>query len=237
MERALKERIVGAVVLVALVVLVVPVFLDGPPGNGEVHTERVPLPGQDAQKTQTVVLERQRSEPVPVQSVATPAGDETEAAKPVGVKPADSPGVPVTSASAPPGERNEDPEEKPDEEPDAKTNEKPVSADPPEVRTADAGPSAASPAATRPATVPAATMSTTGMFAVQLGSFSSKANAEKLAAELRRQGFAAFLSRLDAGAGPLHRVRVGPQKDRQAAASMAARLAAAGHKGQVVTHP
>ena len=233
MERALKERIVGAVVLVALVVLVVPVFLDGPPGNGEVHTERVPLPGQDAQKTQTVVLERQRSEPVPVQSVATPAGDETEAAKPVGVKPADSPGVPVTSASAPPGERNEDPEEKPD----AKTNEKPVSADPPEVRTADAGPSAASTAATRPATVPAATMSTTGMFAVQLGSFSSKANAEKLAAELRRQGFAAFLSRLDAGAGPLHRVRVGPQKDRQAAASMAARLAAAGHKGQVVTHP
>ncbi len=235
MERALKERIVGAVVLVALVVLVVPVFLDGPPGNGEMHTERVPLPGQDAQKTQTVVLERQRSEPVPAQSAAASAGDETEAAKPARDNPGDSPAVPVTAASAPPEERNEDPKGKPDAEPDAKTNDKTVSADPPEVRTADVGSSAARPAATRAAT--AATMSTTGMFAVQLGSFSNKANAETLAAELRRQGFAAFLSRLDAGAGPLHRVRVGPQKDRQAAESMAARLAAGGHKGQVVTHP
>jgi DedD protein len=75
------------------------------------------------------------------------------------------------------------------------------------------------------------------MFAVQLGSFSSKENAEKLAAELRRQGFAAFLSQLDMASTQLHRVRIGPQKDRQAAEAMAARLAKAGHEGQVVPHP
>jgi DedD protein len=75
------------------------------------------------------------------------------------------------------------------------------------------------------------------MFAVQLGSFSNKQNAEKLAADLRKQGFAAFLSQLNTGSGELHRVRIGPQKDRQAAEAMAARLKAAGHKGQVVSHP
>jgi len=65
MERALKERIIGAVVLVVFAVLVVPIFLDGPPEDGEIVTERVLLPGQDDQKTQTVVLDRDRTEPVP----------------------------------------------------------------------------------------------------------------------------------------------------------------------------
>ena len=46
MEKTLKERIVGAIVLVAVVVLVVPVFLDGPPSDGEIISERGPLPGQ-----------------------------------------------------------------------------------------------------------------------------------------------------------------------------------------------
>jgi len=65
MERALKERIIGAVVLVVFAVLVVPIFLDGPPGDGEIVTERVLLPGQDDQNTQTVVLDRDRTDPVP----------------------------------------------------------------------------------------------------------------------------------------------------------------------------
>ena len=45
MDRALKERIIGAVVLMVFVVLVVPIFLDGPPEEGEVVSERVLLPG------------------------------------------------------------------------------------------------------------------------------------------------------------------------------------------------
>jgi len=62
MDRALKERIIGAAVLVVFVVLVVPVFLDGPPESGEIVSERVPLPGQAAEgETRTVVLERDRA--------------------------------------------------------------------------------------------------------------------------------------------------------------------------------
>ena len=48
MDRALKERIIGAAVLVLVVVLVVPVFLDGPPDDSvEMRSaSEVPLPGQ-----------------------------------------------------------------------------------------------------------------------------------------------------------------------------------------------
>ena len=69
MERALKERIIGAAVLVAVAVLVVPVFLDGPPASDEIITERVPLPGQDAAaEIRTQVLDRDRTDPVPTQA-------------------------------------------------------------------------------------------------------------------------------------------------------------------------
>jgi DedD protein len=200
MERALKERIIGAAVLVVFVVLVVPIFLDGPPGEEEIVTERVLLPGQDETRTQTVVLDRDRTEPVPAgTSNETPAAAVEEpaeaVAQPVAAEPEDS--EPVVEREEP----------------------VPVPA----------------PAQPQPETPPAS--STTGMWAVQLGSFSNKANAEKLAADLRKQGYAAFLSQLDTSSGPLHRVRIGPQKDRDAAEAMAARLLKVDIKGQVVPHP
>ena len=71
MEKALKERIIGATVLVAVVVLIVPVFLDGPPADGEMISEVVPLPGQSEQKIQTIVMDRDREEPVPPPSATT----------------------------------------------------------------------------------------------------------------------------------------------------------------------
>ncbi len=196
MERALKERIIGAVVLVIFAVLVVPIFLDGPPADGEVVTERVLLPGQEDQKTQTVVLDRDRKDPVPAASAPAQAKPEPAVREPV----RDEPKPAVVQQ---PQEQTPEPRE---EKPPAK-----------------------------PAPTPAA--STTGMWAVQLGSFSNKDNAEKLAADLRKQGYAAFLSQLSTDQGQLHRVRIGPQKDRASAEAMASRLAKVGHNGQVVPHP
>lgn len=198
MDRALKERIIGAVVLVLFVVLVVPVFLDGPPEPSEIISERVPLPGQEDQEIRTVVLDRDRTEPVPVASAERPAASEPE---------------PARSAVAAGAESAPEPEPQP----------------------ARSAPAAEQDTTPPPAQAPAA--SATGMWAVQLGSFGNEANAERLAADLRKQGFAAFLSRLQSDSGTLHRVRVGPQKDRESAEEMAARLAKAGHKGQVVPHP
>ena len=202
MERALKERIIGAVVLVVFVVLVVPIFLDGPPGEEEVVTERVLLPGQDESRTQTVVLDRDRTEPVP----AGTSNEAPAAAVETPAEPVEQPVAAEPQAAEP--EANE-----------TKVNE-------PVVRSEEPAPAPAQPAS-----------STTGMWAVQLGSFSNKANAEKLAADLRKQGYAAFLSQLDSSSGTLHRVRIGPQKDRDAAEAMAARLLKVDIKGQVVPHP
>ena len=193
MERALKERIIGAAILVLVVVLVVPVFLDGTPGGDEIISERVPLPGQAEQKSQTVVLERDRKDPVP-----------------------------VATGSAPAQEQKQEPLPKP-----------PVKQAEPETVTPDPKPEPAKPTAEKTA----ANASSTGMWAVQLGSFSDQENAERLAADLRKQGFAAFLSQLSTSAGQLHRVRIGPQKDRESAEAMAVRLQKAGQKGQVVPHP
>ncbi len=193
MERALKERIIGAAVLVLVVVLVVPVFLDGTPGGDEIVSERVPLPGQAEQKSQTVVLDRDRKDPVPVATASAPAQKQ---------------------------------EQEPSPKPLVKQAE-------PETVKSDPEPEPAKPAAEKPA----ANASSTGMWAVQLGSFSDQVNAERLAADLRKQGFAAFLSQLSTSSGQRHRVRIGPQKDRESAEAMAARLQKAGYEGQVLPHP
>lgn len=200
MDRALKERIIGAVVLVLFVVLVVPVFLDGPADNSEILSERVPLPGHSEQKVQTIVLDRDRKEPVPAAQSSAPSEASPE------------PQPKVATAPVPIAQNSPAVEKKPADE----NQDKPVPA----------------PVAESPATT-----SATGMWAVQLGSFGDQENAERLAADLRKQGFAAFLSQLSTGDGQLHRVRIGPQKDRESAEAMAERLAKVGHAGQVVPHP
>ena len=177
MDRALKERLIGATVLVVVMVLVVPVFLDGSPTDRSAAPamieQRIDLPGRHPDKgARTVVLDRRRSEPLPARRRAAPVADEAAA-----------PAAGIAAAPADPKR------------------------------------------------------SATGLWAVQLGSFSSQVNADRLAAELRQQGFAAFLSRLETPDGELHRVRVGPQKDRDSAQAIVTRLKRAGQKGQVVPHP
>ena len=187
MDRALKERVIGAIVLVVVAVLIVPVFLDGTANDVEIVSEIVTLPGQNGQQrmTQTVVLNRDRAEPVPTsEPVLAPAKSKPEAGKP-----------------------------------------------------AAAATKAVKPAVSAATERPVAIESSTGMWAVQLGSFQNQENAERLAADLRKQGFAAFLSQLDRGSGALHRVRIGPQKDRDGAEFVAAKLSKSGHSGQVVPHP
>ncbi len=192
MDRNLKERVIGAIVLVGVAVLVVPVFLDGRPDDAQVISKAVTLPGQQSQQQsviQTVVLNRDRQEPVPI---STP----------------------------PPAEQKPQPLKT--EPPKAKAEVKKDSVVASQITDIQAD---------------TAAESATGMWAVQLGSFSNQQNAERLAKDLRDQGYAAFLSKLDTGSGALHRVRIGPQKDRESAESIAARLDKSGHSGQVVPHP
>ena len=122
--------------------------------------------------------------------------------------------------------------------PEPARSEPPSETNTPETNTPETTPNTAAPAPVSVKTeLPATTESSTGMWAVQLGSFSNQANAERLASDLRDQGYAAFLSKLETGSGNLHRVRIGPQKDRDSADAVATQLARSGHSGQVVPHP
>lgn len=224
MDRALQERITGAIVLVVFIVLVVPVFLDGPAEDIEVVSESVSLPGQNGQesKRQTVVLQRDRTEPVPVTTPAeTP---EPRSPEPAAAREEPQTDNPPATATAPPPVPAAEPESEDAAQEDAQATPAPTQS-----AAANEEPASAPP--------PATVQSSTGMWAVQLGSFSNKDNAERLASELRGKGYAAFLSQLSSGSGQLHRVRVGPQKDRDSAESIAAQLARGGHRGQVVPHP
>jgi DedD protein len=225
MDRALKERVIGAVALVLIAVLVVPVFLDGPSTEAEIVSESVTLPGQNEQtrKRQTIVLERDRDQPVPVS-----ASRNTQATTAAEKLAADDAARKAAAAAAQPEPAAEN------AAPSPETAEPVPQQQPPKTAAATTVAQAEVNAA---APTPVTTQSATGMWAVQLGSFSNQANAERLAADLRKNGYAAFLSQLNTSSGSLHRVRVGPQKDRASAETVAAKLGGEGHKGQVVPHP
>lgn len=226
MDRSLKERIVGAVVLVVIAVLVVPVFLDGPTPDAEMIREPVTLPGQDgADDRRTVVLRLDRDQPLPVSSSQPelrPVSTRSAAAggeppEPIAAEPREAP---PTSAVAEQEEAESKPEPEPEPEPESEPPAREQSPPPSGAPAADAD-----------------SESATGMWAVQIGSFSNKDNADRLAAGLREKGYAAFLSQVKTGEGELHRVRIGPQKDRASAEAVASMLQADNVDGQVVPHP
>jgi DedD protein len=80
----------------------------------------------------------------------------------------------------------------------------------------------------RPVTPPPAA----GGWVVQLGSFASEANADRLAQQVKGQGFPVSVSQSASGRH-LYRVRVGPVHERTAALQLAQKLSADGHSGTV----
>jgi DedD protein len=73
-----------------------------------------------------------------------------------------------------------------------------------------------------------------GGWVVQLGSFASRQNADRLARSLEGRGFHLSVSSARAGARVLWRVRAGPAHDRASAEHLAARLRALGHRGELL---
>jgi DedD protein len=80
----------------------------------------------------------------------------------------------------------------------------------------------------------AATSTSESGWAVQLGVFASRENAERLALEVRVKGFKASVSPVTSGSRKLYRVRVGPTADRAAAQELQGRLKAVGRPGGTV---
>lgn len=210
MDRQLAERMVGAACLLAVLVLVVPAILDGNPDSGATITHPAVEEELDL-RTHTIRLDgAEREPPVPTPLQAQAARELPADPEPQPAAPADTAPVPEPAPEpAETGAARESPAAPPVVTPPATARPEP----------APAGASALSPAGG------------TGDWIVQLGSFSSRANADRLASEVRGKGFSVSVQGGGGTSGNLFRVRAGPEPDKSAAEALAARLAAAGFKG------
>lgn len=201
MDPQLRQRLLGACVLVALAVLLVPVLLDG--GYRETALNRRdlgPMPADDFPEQATGpsddVLAAIDAGLDATAEEGAAAPDAAEAARPPG-------SVAGTAPTAPP------------DQPRASAAQPSVSAPPAKARAATAD----APAAPR-ALAPEA------RWAVQIAAFSAREKAEALVKRLLAAGYKAYILEAREAGGTLYRVRAGPLPERGAALALRDRLAA-----------
>jgi DedD protein len=214
MDQSLKARLIGAAVLVALAVILVPELLSGRKTAGE-----APAPGESSgARTFTIELDRKGGRPT-VQGAPSPAPAAGAGSRPpAAASPVD--------ASAPPAPAPTPVQDTPARGGPAPT---PAAGSPTERASASPAPAstegAAAPTATRtPADQPAAG----GGWLVQVGAFGTADAARTMVKDIEAMGLAAHVSPVTRGGRTLHRVRVGPVAGRTEAQQLAARLAARG---------
>jgi DedD protein len=213
MDSRAKQRVTGAVILAALFVLLVPELLTGPHGADAPGTA-----AEEGMRRYTIDLNAANPAAPPADSqAAQPAvalpqpASEGSLAKPGEMAaPAAAAPAPVPAPSAAP-------------------------ATPPVVAQSPAPVPSQAPAPRVEAQKPApATPVESGSFVVQLGSFGSRDNADRLVRDMSAKGFAAFVAPIKSGGRELYRVRVGPTRDREQAEALAAQLRRVGQSGSIV---
>jgi DedD protein len=231
-ERAVKERLVGAAVLMAAAIILIPEMLSGPdrePSDSEARSEAAAPKGDSSLKTYTIDLS---------QSPGARASTETVDSR---MPPPEQNPTPPPSVEPPAVRTQAIPEPAPQQQPAAQTAAPPVSlpveqapkpsvVERPSVATAESRPPPARPLA------PAADAPTSGAWAVQLGSFSKQVTAERLVKELRAQGHNAFVMPVQSDASTLFRVRIGPMTDKASAEAVLQDVKATVPGAAVVTH-
>jgi DedD protein len=216
MDRRLKERLVGATILVALIVIIVPELLSGP--------KQPALPplaaGLPATPTRSVLVDLGTNK-----TTAEPesASQPPPAQAPTPAAPASAPSAAAPSAEEPP----------PASTPSV-TTLRAQSVPQAPLETPSAPPKSAS-TATRTIPPPETQAPAHHAWAVQLGSFASKANAERLMRRLQASGGTFYVVSGGSGAALRYRVRMGPLADRAAAEHALAKLKAQGHSATIVT--
>jgi DedD protein len=216
MDESLKARLIGAAVLVALAVVLIPELLTG---------RKAPESGDDdasMRGNRTVTIEL--GEPT---GTAAPADDAVDGGP---LEPARAPDV--RQAAAPPQEAPRQAVAAPVEAPadqTAKTAGEP--------RAAPAAPAPEALSAPSPAAPTAGPASPRGGYVIQVGAFGSLASARKLVADLIKDGYKAFVAPAVKRSGKtLHPVQVGPEPDRASADRLAKRLKARGLPTAIVAN-
>jgi DedD protein len=203
-DRHLKERLVGAAVLLAVANILISEMLSGPASDSGDAAVGVAVTADGSPiKTYTIDL-RQREQSDTVDSSVMPppelpvplvaqapipaatqepqsAQSDTQAAVPIEPQPKVEQPMPLPSKST--VQTDEKPDPKPEPKPEPKLEPKP----------------------------------TAGGWAIQVASLGTRAAAERMAGELKRDGFTTFVMPVQVNGKTLFRVRVGPVATRQAA--------------------
>lgn len=189
MDPALKQRLLGAVVLIALVVIFVPMFLAKSPPQHENTTVNleIPKPPQRSFETRTLPLDMhaQPTQPDhPAAAAATTLPPATVEVPPQGSA-AKSPATSTTATTRAPAPSKPQP----------------------------------APPVPKQSAHEAGTNARTGGFAVHLGVYADSGHADALVAKLKKLGYSAYDEPTDYHGLSATRVRVGPFDDRAAAES------------------
>lgn len=211
MDNRIKERLTGALILVALLVIFVPEMLSGPDTKKAAGDAPPARPATEGPPLRSYTLD------LDAPADKRPAGQ--SALNVQTAPPADepAPAPPTPAAPVEPG-RTESNVASP-------TVAAPTVAAPP-------APAAAPPAPANPQARPSRTPSGAG-WQVQVGSFAQRVNAERYAQQLAGKGFKAQVSSSTGNGRELFRVRVGPVADRDAAVALQSRLASQGIRGSL----
>jgi DedD protein len=205
-----KERLTGAIILIVAVVIVVPELFSGK--SGKLATTGAPdaQPAEEGPPLRSYTMDLGAGN-AQDQSALTPEPATLPQETGRAPDPVASQGIPDSGPAPAPVE-----------------DVAPAPAPTPPTPAPTSKPAKPAAAATAPAATPAR-----GWW-VQLGSFSARANADRLASTLSGAGYTVAVSPTDANGKELFRVRAGPVADREAAVALQGRLSAAGHKGSLV---
>ena len=228
MDFLLKQRLVGAIVLVALGVIFIPMLLEGP--NKELVPEMEPLPELTGERSRVELGRFPDAGDVPAEAdVAVLQSDSAIATNPDAELSSQPEGAAVEEIAAP-GTKVEPLPVPP--EPAAKPE--PAKPEPVKAEPVKAEPVKAEPVKAESAK-PAGPL---GNWVVQMGSFSSEQNALRLRDKLRKAGFVTQVEKVRVDAKFHYRVRVGPYLERAEADRDHAQLdKQLNLKGRVLSYP
>ena len=218
MDDALKARLIGAVVLVAVAVLLIPELL-----SGRKPVEPAGAEGETQPGMRTVVIDLPGGGARPAESAEARAPSPSPAVPPAS-------GAPVTAVAPEVAQSDGTVARAPEPERTTAGRESAVTAPEP------AAPPVPTPQieAAAPPAPAAAQRPTTGGWAVQVGAFGSAETANGLVRKLAAEGYHAFVAPVQRGGKTLHRVRVGPQPDKAGAERTAGQLKAKGLPATIV---
>lgn len=215
MDRVLLKRLLGAGVMVALAVIVLPFVLQGEGYKAALRTD-IPARPQPPQPLDTDRIEP----PAEVRELMVPPPALPVAQAPV---PRSEPNKEATEAGASKPAAKPAPAPAPEVKPAPKPAQPPAPAAPPSAAASNAVPEASKPepapkAVAKPAAptaqpAPSATASkpqTGGVWMIQLGSFTAEANAQQLRSQVQRAGLPCLIEPLDIEGRKVWRVRAGP---------------------------